>query len=461
MPKLELKISRTALLLNRIAQRYSRLSRILMEYVDNSLDDAETTFIPEENAYEKTVKISVGIALDPTCVIITDNCNGMDKKQLTRLIQNVGESMKHSRFTNGQFGFGVHAFRAACKTLTIFSKTGGGDTYSLQIDRDSSILHSPKVSDSVQIKKNSGTQIILRDFDKSWIDGLKTEQIINEIQYHFDGLLRRSNLNITVRSTTEDPVRCVAFDYNNIEGSLLRKTIQIPDSDEIVRVNLWCSKVPISNQTCYFTSQGRRINEIYEVKSFMKKSLTKWSSWNHPHVAGFIEVGHVLEPVITRDEFRRTSKRKQLYEAIIEDIEPQLKKMVEEVNQARRTLEMGRLGSILSKCFNAAVKKDNNRMEGQATYVDQIQKDPVRSRKRKIPEEWQNDDNKKAKSDAELEDKPEEEKRTKDLSYLLVWKRMTKRKKMMKRRMMKINQRMKINRKKRNQKMMVENLFQN
>ena len=34
MVKLGLCISKPALLLNRIAQRYSRLSRILMEYVD-------------------------------------------------------------------------------------------------------------------------------------------------------------------------------------------------------------------------------------------------------------------------------------------------------------------------------------------------------------------------------------------------------------------------------------------
>ena len=38
-------------------------------------------------------------------------------------------------------------------------------------------------------------------------------------------------------------------------------------------------------------------------------------------------------------------------------------KLVEEVNAERRTLELGRLGNILSKCFNSAVQKDNKRLE--------------------------------------------------------------------------------------------------
>jgi len=408
MPKLDLQISQPALLLNRIAQRYSRLSRILMEYVDNSLDDAETLFTGGTNSYGRNVKISVGISLDPTCVIITDNCNGMDKKQLTRLIQNVGESMKHSKFTNGQFGFGVHAFRAACKTLTIFSKINGGETYSLQIDRDSAIFQAPEIS-PIKIKGESGSQVILRDFDKSWTEGFKVTEIQNEIQYHFDGLLRRENLSVTVRSTTTPSVKCGAFDYELIEGEVLRKEIKL--DDETVLVNIWVSKTPINNQSCYFTSQGRRINEIYEVKSFMNMSRARYSCWNHPHVAGFIEVGHIIEPVITRDEFRRTKKRKLLYMAVVEQIEPELLKLVEQVNQQRRTLEMGRLGNILSKCFNAAVRKDNHRMEGQATYVEQIQEDPTsRSRKRKVPEEWQNNDSKKQKEEEGKENMEEETK---------------------------------------------------
>merc|ERR1712019_159634 len=70
--------------------------------------------------------------------------------------------------------------------------------------------------------------------------------------------------------------------------------------------------------------------------------------------------------------------------------EPELMKLVDEVNSERRTLELGRLGNILSRCFNSAVQKDNKRLEGQASYVEEVQKDPhSRTGKRKLPAEWQ------------------------------------------------------------------------
>lgn len=388
MVKLGLQISKPALLLNRIAQRYSRLSRILMEYVDNSLDDAERYYNEEQGAYSKHVKVQIGLSLNPPAVFITDNCNGMNKKQMTRLIQNVGESMKHSKFTNGQFGFGVHAFRAAAKTFTIWSKTDGGETHVLHIDRESCNFHPPVVSDGFKIKTVGGTQVVLRDLDKSWIEHLTVQDLMSEIQYHFDGLLRRKNLSIIVRDSNKKIVKCKAFSYRNIDGKRIRKTLTV--DGETVKIALWVSTTPIKDQHVYFTSTGRRINEVHEVKSFMAKSLARYGVWNHPHVTGYLEVGNVVNPVITRDEFQRTTRRRMLYKTLVEKVEPELVKAVEEVNAQRRTLEMGRLGNILSKCFNQAIRKDKHRLEGQASYVEQVQKDPTsRVGKRKLPKEWE------------------------------------------------------------------------
>ena len=50
---LSLVVSSPALLLNHVAERYSSTSRILMEFVDNSLDDAEALFDAAENAYRR------------------------------------------------------------------------------------------------------------------------------------------------------------------------------------------------------------------------------------------------------------------------------------------------------------------------------------------------------------------------------------------------------------------------
>ena len=76
---------------------------------------------------------------------------------------------------------------------------------------------------------------------------------------------------------------------------------------------------------------------------------------------GFIEVGDIVEPVITRDEFRRTAKRSALYKAIVNELEPIIVAAITAVNKKRRVLEMGRLGNILSKCFNMTVKKEEAR----------------------------------------------------------------------------------------------------
>merc|ERR1712156_902802 len=106
-------------------------------------------------------------------------------------------------------------------------------------------------------------------------------------------------------------------------------------------------------------------------------------------MGGYIEVGDIIEPVITRDEFRRTANRSQLYKAIVTQIEPIICDQITRVNKRRRVLEMGRLGNILSKCFNVAVKKENQRSKGLSNYLDQMRGNRTgKGSKRKLPEEW-------------------------------------------------------------------------
>jgi len=399
MVRLGLNISKPALLLNRIAQRYSRLSRILMEYVDNSLDDAEKLYHRGKKTYKRHIKISIVVGHDPSSVVITDNCNGMDRKQLTRLIQNVGESMKHSRFTNGQFGFGVHAFRAAAKHMRVVSRARNKvQTLVLDIDRDSMDFTAPRVLPTMETKKSnaSGVQIFLSDFDKAWTDGLNVDDIVKEIQYHFGGLLDRQNLTITVSDQNGQSVVCKSFDYKMVNGKKIKKIFKI--ENQKVEARLYISTTPIENQGCYFTAHGRRIHEVHEIKSFMKSSQARWSCWSHPNLVGHIEVGDIVEPVITRDEFRRTSKRSALYKAIVSQLEPVIVAAISAVNKKRRVLEMGRLGNILSKCFNMTVKKEEARNKGAIDYLSQMKGNRAsRAGKRKLPDEWKAEENEENK----------------------------------------------------------------
>jgi len=364
-----LRISQPALLLNRIAQRYSRLSRILMEYVDNSLDDAEKLFDRNTQCYQRPISIIVEIETKPGRVTITDNCTGMSNDQLCRLIQNVGESMKHSKFTNGQFGFGVHAFRAACKNLRVCSRTEGNSEISqININRSSNKFTGCLKAEDSKLTHRTGSEVVMFGFDNAWVDGLDVNEIVKEIQFHFDGLLGRKNLNVSVKGA-HGLTKCRPYDYRMIRGNKVTETIECGELGQVT-VQLWISNTPVNDQSCYFVSQGRRIAEISEIKSFMKASMARWSVWNHPNLCGFIEVGEVLQPVITRDEFTRTATRAKVYKAIVKEVEPVLQELINSANKKRRVLEMGKLGSIISKCFNIAVRGEHSRQRMGETYYD-------------------------------------------------------------------------------------------
>jgi hypothetical protein len=73
-------------LLNAIASTYSSMSRILMEYIDNAIDDVDRRVQPDFAA-----RVHVDIDLDKRSVWIRDNCGGIGHEGLLRLISGVGK----------------------------------------------------------------------------------------------------------------------------------------------------------------------------------------------------------------------------------------------------------------------------------------------------------------------------------------------------------------------------------
>lgn len=423
-----LTVSSPCLLLNHIAQRYTRTSRIIMEYVDNSLDDCEALFDENTNSYSRAIKIDVKINRQKiannedeakadsveekkeappkpgdkppkagkkakkapvkqvewfTEVSVTDNCRGMSKATLNRLIVNVGESSKRgSKFTNGHFGFGVHAFRACAKKISFHTKQSGGRTLYLEIDRKSEYFMKPKWLNE-GVETDAGTTVRVTNFDNTWSEQLEPKEIIKEIQHHFSGLLERGNLTVQVHDVaTNKATNCRPFAFNNLA---LRKAINkdFEFGEETCRVRLYVSNKAQNGKNCMFVAKGRRVNEISDVKSFMKMSRCRWAVWGHPNLVGFIDVSNILEPVITRDEFRLNKARKDVFRKIIEDVEPLLYKALHEVNENSRIMALARLEDVVAKCVNVAVKKDVRRSNEGITYLQQIMmsKKPVRSRK--------------------------------------------------------------------------------
>merc|ERR1719320_1550017 len=433
-----LTVSSPCLLLNHIAQRYTRTSRIIMEYVDNSLDDAEALYVESKNAYSRPIKILVEVnrlkvqppqkevetvapnadiksAIDAasavkesvvvpkkvkkklkaqetwiTDVTVTDNCRGMDRKTLNRLIVNVGESSKRgSKFTNGHFGFGVHAFRACAKRIEFKTKQEGSKTLGLKIDRAHEYFSKPKFLQSGEgIETESGTVVKVSDFDNTWSEQLNPKEIVKEIQHHFSGLLERKKLTLEVRNKVTDKTTiCKPFLFN---GFQVTKSVekQLQCGDNMVRVRLFVAPVAQPGKNCMFVSKGRRVNEVSDVKSFMKMSRCRWAVWGHPNLIGIIDVTNVLEPVITRDEFRLNVTRKNVYRKIVEEVEPVLYKALHEVNENRKVLALAKLENVVAKCINTAVKKDLRRQEDGMSYLQQLMLARKASGRKKIDEDF-------------------------------------------------------------------------
>lgn len=441
-----LTVSSPCLLLNHIAQRYTRTSRIIMEYVDNSLDDSEVLYDAAKGEYSRPIEVDVRIhrqkaneakegetsapqaaasaasvpshsmeslvnpeaakkkkdkkkkkeAEDKVTVRCSDNCRGMTKEILSRLVVNVGESNKRgSKFTNGQFGFGVHAFRAAAGRIKFKTKVKGKRTLELTIDRESEYFPHPKnVKNEKEdgIQHESGTHVEVSQFDNTWSEQLDPNEIIKEIQHHFSGLLERRNLQVRVHDIAKGKVTtCQPFTFAEA-GRCKRVEKELSFDGEIVRIRLYVARKAMQGRNCMFVSKGRRINEICDVKSFMKMSRCRWAVWGHPNLLGYIDVSGVLDPVITRDEFRLNKVRKEVYKKIIDEVEPLLYKKLHEVNENRRIMALAKLEDVVSRCVSVAVQKDSRRNKDGISYLQQMMLNKKPTRRRKIDEDFDVED---------------------------------------------------------------------
>ena len=108
-----------------------------MEYVDNSLVDAESFYDHVAGTYRRAVYIDVFVSNERRTLRIVDNCRGMPPDVLSRVVMRVGESKKRGvSLVNGQFGLGMQSFRAACSTLTVTSRAAGDNAYRICVERE-------------------------------------------------------------------------------------------------------------------------------------------------------------------------------------------------------------------------------------------------------------------------------------------------------------------------------------
>src|SRR5258706_1585212 len=365
----DLQISNPAALLNEIARRYDSTERILMEFIDNALDDAEALYRANAETYPFPIRIAITVDLRNRLITVTDNCRGMRQETLERIVQNVGESQKKGiTWVNGQFGFGVHAFRAAAESIQFRSKHTEGQHIELQLRRDQhrGIRRPWTRSERFVTDTGTGTSVTIGPIEEDWFETVDSDSIKKEIERHFERLLARPNLLITGREAGGPILQCEPFDYSQIAGEDFQRSLELELNGRIypVEVRLKVADIEVPGRAARFFARGRRINEMAEIKSFIRRSIHRTSIWGHPHLLGYIEGGEIVQPVITRDDFRQTKGRTTLYDAILA-LEQDIKESLNRVNDAHRDSTLNRLEDLLREVLDQLSREDKLRLRSE------------------------------------------------------------------------------------------------
>jgi hypothetical protein len=343
-----------------------------MEYIDNSIDSAEKFFTNDIDQYLKPIEIVIKISGEKFRdgkVTISDNCFGITN--FGKVVESIGNSDKKADFTtNGQFGYGIYSYMAACEKLEITSKLDDQEKAQyLPIERkqfDTDRQENVKIPDPkiVNFKMQSGTMISLSGFEKhSWKE-INAEELKNEIEKHFELLLARKNLFVKVIDAKMNEHICKPYNYSQHEGEVYddninsvcyKKGIISPTTVKFnlkkpIHIYLKLTKGKSINKPPIFVAKGRRVGEIKDVRSF--KSTHKSDLWAHPNITGYIDLNDFLDPTIARNDFKNTDKSKALFATVnkLEEI------ILDEIIRANKEAEErhykeleDRLNQILSK----------------------------------------------------------------------------------------------------------------
>lgn len=356
-------------LLNLLAEGYGSLSRTLMEYIDNSFDNAdEFIFDRDKQDYSRDISIHIEIDRSNNSISITDNCIGMNDDMLAHLANKINDSVKKNKkgsWVNGRFGLGAHAFRLFATNLTVVSKEAEGHEFAISIDK--SAPNALLSSSFAEIIEESGTKVTLNNIDRSQLKALSSMELKNEIEIHFETLLKR-NVKIIIKDGVNE-VECEPYNYDEIEGIPIKKTIThwdnggkttIPEN-KAIELNLKVCKQP-NNRPVYISGIGRRIGNALDIKSF--KNYVNYyghrsNIWSNPLITGYIEIKDNLKPVIHRDDFEAMSgKRSAIYAEIVE-FEDEIFAAIQREMQNKTDEGMKSLGDALTDMLSKLANEDN------------------------------------------------------------------------------------------------------
>jgi len=367
-----------------ISSLYNDTNRIFMEYVDNSIDSADQNFFSiEQNGYSKPIEIVVKIEgnnYKDGRVTIFDNCFGITN--FTKVVRSIGWSDKVNQrkkqgfYINGQFGYGIYSFMAACESMCISSREATKDALYLPINRaqfNKETVEEVTLPDLKIIKDfpfETGTIVSLSHFDKDMWRLIDSSILKREIERHFELILKRKNLTIKIVNNTGNESLCVPFDYDLIEGEIyedyIKTLIKEKEGNQIkllkfdlkdpVHIFLKMTDGTTIDKAPVFISRGRRICEIKDVKSF--KSTHKSDIWGHPNVTGYIDLKGTLPPTIARDDFKNTKESRMIFNEL-KEIEDIVLDFVKRTNQHSEQKHYQQLEDVLNKALSRLARIDS------------------------------------------------------------------------------------------------------
>lgn len=360
-----------------ISTLYNDANRVLLEFIDNSIDSAEEYFDSAKNTYSRPIKITLevkGKTAKEGSVVIFDNCKGIPN--IEKIVQNIGNSDKKAQpWTNGQFGYGMCSFIACCDQLQVISKAKEKNALEIIINKEHFLVDSQEdfiFSDAKEVKNfeyESGTKITLQKFDKTNWKNINIDERKGEVEKHFELLLGRINLEIKLISDCVEYV-CKPFDYSIYEGESIDEFVNefpnIKDIDQPIHFFIKITKGKDLNKRPVFIIKGRRITEVKEIKAF--KSNYKSDIWNHPNVTGYIDLGDYVEPDISRNGFaaKHKDRANALFDFLVSK-EPPILDLIREGNEQSQEKHYQQLEDILSKALSKIARIDS--MNFRTEYV--------------------------------------------------------------------------------------------
>jgi hypothetical protein len=349
-----------------------------MEYIDNSLDSAESYFDVDKNSYSRPIEITLKVKGDNNKsgkVFVMDNCTGITN--FNKVVESIGNSdKKKADFTmNGQFGFGIYSFMASCETLEVTSKVERKQALYLPIrrsqfqvaDQKDVVFPDPKVA---SIEFQTGTKICLCDFDKNSWKQIDVNELKTEIEKHFELMLARQNLTVKLVGADGKEQICLPFNYNEFDGEVYEehlKQLTIAKGRRVRHEAIQTLRKPIHlfikvtkgktiNKNPVFVAKGRRIGEVKDIRSF--KSNHKSDLWGHPNVTGYIDLSDFLEPTIARNDFKNTDQSRAFFNKLLE-LEPLILDVVKDVNKQSEDRHYKELEDRLNQALSRLAKLDS------------------------------------------------------------------------------------------------------